>query len=210
MLEDSKQLDVLGSWLDGEMKLRHLFPEASLVMLPYLEPFHSSNPWSRWLKGKHVLVIHPFAHSIISQYGKRESLFKAPDVLPEFKSLRVIKAVQSLGGNSNGFDNWFEALDWMKSEMDKAYYDIALIGCGAYGFPLAAHAKRTGHQAIHMGGALQLMFGIKGKRWEGPGQPAYWKMAPDSYKKLFNEYWVNPSVDERPRTADSVEDSPYW
>ena len=26
-------------------------------------------------------------------------------------------------------------------------YDIALKGCGAYGFPLAAYAKETGHQA---------------------------------------------------------------
>ena len=50
----------------------------------------------------------------------------------------------------------------MKSQMDQTDYDIALIGCGAYGFPLAAHAKRMGKQAIHMGGSLQLLFGIRG------------------------------------------------
>lgn len=32
------------------------------------------------------------------------------------------------------------------------------------GFNLASYAKRNVHQAIHMGGALQLLFGIKGKR----------------------------------------------
>lgn len=47
--------------------------------------------------------------------------------------------------------------------MDKVEYDVCLIGCGAYGFPLAAHAKRTGHKAIHLGGSLQLLFGIAGK-----------------------------------------------
>lgn len=33
-----------------------------------------------------------------------------------------------------------------------------------YGFPLAAHVKHKGKQAIHLGGTLQLLFGIKGNR----------------------------------------------
>lgn len=57
----------------------------------------------------------------------------------------------------------------MKDEIDKQDYDIALIGCGAYGFPLAAHIKRSGKKAIHLGGALQLLFGIKVN--DGPIQP---------------------------------------
>ena len=32
----------------------------------------------------------------------------------------------------------------MKMQMDEEDYDIALIGCGAYGMSLAAHAKRKG------------------------------------------------------------------
>lgn len=36
----------------------------------------------------------------------------------------------------------------MKSEIDKCDYDVCLIGCGAYGFPLAAHVKHKGKQAI--------------------------------------------------------------
>lgn len=51
----------------------------------------------------------------------------------------------------------------MQDEISKEDYDICLIGCGAYGFSLAAYVKRCGKQAIHMGGALQLLFGIKGK-----------------------------------------------
>lgn len=75
----------------------------------------------------------------------------------------TLEAVQSLGGSNNKFQSWFEALQWMEDEMDKTDYDICLIGCGAYGFPLAAHAKRKGKKAVHLGGALQLLFGIKGK-----------------------------------------------
>ena len=51
-----------------------------------------------FLRGKKVLVIHPFAETIQHQYEqKRTLLFKNPDVLPEFQ-LETIKAVQSLGG----------------------------------------------------------------------------------------------------------------
>lgn len=110
----------------------------------YLDPYWSKEPWSRVLANKNILVIHPFAETIQSQYLKREYLFKNPNILPPFKTLTVIKAVQSLGGENNGFKDWFEALEYMKGEIDKCEFDICLIGCGAYGFPLAAHVKRIG------------------------------------------------------------------
>ena len=116
--------------------------------------------------------MHPFAESIQSQYSKRELLFENQYVLPEFKSLRVIKAVQSIAGNPCGFDTWFEALDYMKREMEKEDFDIALIGCGAYGFPLTVHANRMGKVGIHLAGWLQMLFVISGKRWV-EDQPQY-------------------------------------
>jgi hypothetical protein len=157
------------------------------------------------LEGKHVLVVHPFAEDIINQYkNHREQLFEDKRVLPKFASLRVVKAVQSLGGESNGFQDWFEALDWMKTEMDKASYDVALIGCGAYGFPLAAHAKRTGHKAVHLSGALQLLFGIRGKRWDSNYNTIY------NYSSLFNNYWTHPQEHTKPLGFNKVEDGCYW
>lgn len=89
---------------------------------------------------------------------------------------------------------------YMKKEIDKVDYDICLIGCGAYGFPLAAHVKRTGKKAIHLGGGLQLLFGIRGKRWD----------MRDEYKSLMNEYWIRPSEDETPVVAKKVEGACYW
>jgi hypothetical protein len=93
----------------------------------------------------------------------------------------------------------------MKSEINKQDYDVCLIGCGAYGFPLAAHVKRMGKKAIHMGGSLQLLFGIKGKRWENSNyNPIY------NYSKLMNEHWVYPGEEEKPQNAASVEGGCYW
>ena len=205
MLEDAKEVDLLGSWLKQEYYLQtYLSSSLSKVTREACNPFFSKKPWSRYLAGKNVLVIHPFEESIREQYQKRELLFENTDILPQF-NLKTIKAVQSLGGNNNNFKDWFEALDWMKAEMNKTDYDICLIGCGAYGFPLAAHAKRQGKKAIHLGGSLQLLFGIKGVRWENPNYNQKY-----NYAALMNQYWIKPNNNEKPNNAGNVENACYW
>lgn len=208
MIEDSKQVDILGSWLDDE---KYIFGSAlKRFWLIFLDPFWAKNPWTRILAGKKILIVHPFAEIIESQYrNHRDKLFLNPLVLPKFE-LKTIKAIQSIGGTEE-YSSWFEALDVMKSEMDAVDYDIVLLGCGAYGFPLAAYAKRKGKQAIHMGGSLQLLFGIKGKRWEDPNYAirARAKCPTLCYPNLFNKYWIRPS-DYRSKKTDAVENGCYW
>ncbi len=205
MLTDMETVDVLGSWNPNERYVAARLHQASKVRLLLLEPYWTRNPWSRVLEGKRVLVVHPFAEDIISQYTRhREHLFRDKRVLPQFASLRVVKAVQSIGGQSAEFADWFEALDRMKQQMDSEPYDIALIGCGAYGFPLAAYAKRTGHKAVHLGGALQLLFGIRGKRWDKSYTADY------DYSTLPNEYWIRPNPSTRNEFTLKVEGGCYW
>ena len=87
---------------------------------------------------------------------------------------------------------------------------MALIGCGAYGFHLAAHVKRRGKKAVHLGGALQLLFGIKGKRWEDALYGAVTLGEKGRYPALFNEYWVYPDEHYKPANANQVEGGCYW
>lgn len=210
MVEDSKQLDILGSWLpDEQIMIKGLKLNLTKVTLLALEPYWSKNPWSRVLEGKKVLVIHPFASLIEQQYKeKRENLFDDKQVLPKF-DLKTIKAVQSLGGDCE-YSDWFEALDSMKKQMDVTDYDIVLLGCGAYGFPLAAHAKRMGKQTVHLGGALQLLFGIRGKRWDDPNYGIQEFGKQNTYKTLFNDSWIYPSASYIPSKAKQVEGGCYW
>lgn len=209
-LNDCKEIDILGSWLEGELKLSAYLKNSQKIMIHYLEPFFSEHPWTRYLKGKKVLVIHPFDALIKSQYQRREKLFQNPDILPDF-DLQVIPAVQSLGGVCPDYPDWFSALDSMKEMIDKTDFDICLLGCGAYGLPLAAHCKRIGKKAVHLGGVLQLLFGIRGKRWDkiGYGVNGKFKLAHD-YTHLFNEYWIRPTSSYIPKNAKEVEDSSYW
>lgn len=210
MLKDISELDMLGSWVKSECLIKEKLSDLCICQLLCLEPYWSSNPWSRVLEGKNVLVVHPFAELIEKQYKEnRTHLFKNPNVLPLF-NLKTIKAVQSLGGQTNGFNNWFEALAWMETEMDKTDYDIALIGCGAYGFSLAAHAKRSGKKAVLLGGALQLLFGIRGKRWENPDYGYIRFNKKNVYNTLFNEYWTRAGQETKSSNSNAVEGGCYW
>jgi hypothetical protein len=203
MLQDIPLLDVLGSWLSHEILFEKELKNCIKINFELLNPYFSKIHWTRALEGKKVLVVHPFARTIESQFEKRELLFK-DNILPTFE-LKTIQAVQSIAGNQTHFSDWFEALDYMKSEIHKVDFDICLIGCGAYGFPLAAHVKRMGKKAVHMGGSLQLLFGIKGKRWENSDyNPVY------NYSKLMNEHWVYPNENENPYNSSSVEGGCYW
>ncbi|MDV7140199.1 hypothetical protein R3X28_15005 [Maribacter sp. TH_r10] len=208
MLQDILLVDILGSWLAEERFVDNRLT-AKKVHLRLLEPFWSDTPWTKALENKKVLVVHPFHKTIEAQYKNRKLLFDK-EVLPEFE-LYTIPAVQSIGNMDNRFSDWFEALDHMKNGIDKVDYDICLIGAGAYGFPLAAHVKRSGKKAVHLGGSLQLLFGIKGNRWEDPNYGVEeWGIPVGSYVKLMNEHWVRPRDNEKPKNANVVEGACYW
>ena len=201
MLSDMREIDILGAWCKQEQQFEHLLSTARKVRFRDLEPYMHEVPWTRALAGKRVLVIHPFTETISHQYSqKREQLFNNPQLLPEF-DLLTIKAVQSIANNKTEFATWFDALEHMKAQINRTDFDIAILGCGAYGFPLAAHVKRIGKKAVHMGGQTQLLFGIKGKRWE---------TGHEEIKRMFNSHWVYPGEHEKPKNYSSVEGGAYW
>lgn len=196
MEEDLPQCDVLGSWSSGEIFFTERLKNAKKIRLADLEPFHHKNPWTKALAGKRVLVIHPYEDTIRHQWKVRDKLFPTRDFLPDF-DLQIVKAVQSIAGTPCGFETWFDALDYMKNEIDKRNFDVALIGCGAYGFHLAAHVKRMGGVAIHLGGVLQILFGIMGRRWEGK-------------YPFVNEYWTRPLPSDMVLNSKTIENGCYW
>ena len=205
-IQITRDTDILGVWFiqnERQMCVDYLPVTAKLVSLSALSPLsliYARRPWSRYLEGKRVLVVHPFADSIRTQYQKRRLLFANPHVLPEF-DLTVINAYQSmLRGNPEGFGNWFDALESMKEQIAGTDFDVALIAAGAYGFFLGHYCKQLGRQALHIGGDLQLFFGIKGVRWEEAGCDNF----------LYNEHWVRPMEHETPNGHKQIERGCYW
>jgi hypothetical protein len=199
-IKDMKEIDILGSYISEESCFDRELAKAIRINIDgYYAPFYYNNPWTGVLKGKRVLVIHPFEDSIQSQYLQRTKIWGDSAILPEFE-LKTIKAVQTIAGEKCEYGNWFEALNSMKGKISNTTFDIALIGCGAYGLPLAAHVKRLEKQAVHLAGWLQVLFGIKGRRWSDDPRVS----------KFMNSYWVHPLPSEAPQNYKKIEGGCYW
>jgi hypothetical protein len=166
---------------------------------PWIEPYSKNSvPWCLSLSGKRVLVISGFSETFASQHKRISHIFI--DVpYPKFE-LTTIKAPLVSGLRDPSGKSWFELLDEMKEEIQQIDFDIALIAAGAFSYPLADFVKTQGKIGIHCGGGLQLFFGVMGNRWNNSPEVL----------KFVNEFWVRPSPQERPKTADSIEDACYW
>jgi len=174
---------------------------ARRCLLRSLEPYFSARPWSARLADRRVLVVHPFVDSIASQYReRRELLFGDTQVLPVF-DLVTVKAPQTMCGQTAGFPRWGAALSDLQQRVEREQFDVALVGCGAYGLPLAAYIKtQLRKPAIHLGGATQLLFGVSGARWrERP-----------EFAAIINESWRPPLESERPAGWEAIEKGCYW
>lgn len=200
--EAMKQCDLLGVWeVTGEKKIIKKFCNNPVLMPSRaIEPYYYDRPWSAALAHKKVLIVHPFIGSIKAQIDCREKIWPNKKVLPPFASVDFVRAIQSNAGGKTEFKDWFEALEFMRNSIAERDFDVAIIGAGAYGFPLAAYVKLLGKQAIQMSGATQILFGIKGKRWDD--HPLI--------SQFYNNSWVRPLQSETPPEIKKVEGGSYW
>lgn len=74
------------------------------------------------------------------------------------------------------------------AEIEEKNFDLALLGCGGYSLLLGAKIKKMGKLAIHLGGATQILCGIRGSRWEN--KP--W------FIENLNDYWTHPLTEDKP------------
>lgn len=171
----------------------------SLIEPGSLDAYNLENPWTTKLTGKKVLIIHSFKDTIENQFKKIDKIWPNKSVLPDAEYI-FYKPVQSLGGYGP-HTSWYDSFDRMCNDISKIDFDVALIAAGGYGMPLCGFIKKhLGKGAIYVGGCLQLFFGIKGRRWE----------TTESVTKHYNEYWVRPSEEEKPKLGDQVEGGCYW
>jgi len=80
------------------------------------------------------------------------------------------------------------------------FASVALVGCGGLGMIIAGRLRRAGISVIVMGGAIQVLFGIKGRRWERH----------DVISKFWGPSWVWPSESETPTGSFKIEGACYW
>lgn len=179
--------------------IKKFSPQCELIDLQSLEPFYFGAPWSEYLKDKTVLVISPFEETIKEQYKKHKKIWKDSRVLPEFKLITLKHPYPPGIDKSSKYSSWLEMVTDFKEKISNTEYDVAIVGTGASSLPLVAHCKKEGKKAIHLGGGLQILFGIKGGRWDN-----------NIGKYFYNDYWTRPLQTEIPEKYKNIEGGCYW
>jgi len=164
-----------------------------------LEPVAAE--WLRPLAELRWLVVSPFCRTIESQLPKLALLNVFHKVEPgplaqAARSCRFVPCPQLPYLVPPVHRDWFDGLEELKKAMAEHEFDVAIIGAGAWSIPLAAYAKKLGKIGIHLGGTINLLFGIRGGRFEDRG--------------LYNQHWIRPLPCECPPNHKLLENGAYW
>ncbi len=196
--------DLLAIWnFPEQIKLAQKTANNNLCALNYIDPVfnfsQTKKSWTRALQNKNVLIIHPFVNSIQHQYIDKKNINIISEILPDFNLLTLIPP-QTVDRHNDVPYSWDEELEMFKKKILNYDFDIAIIGAGGYGAPIASFIKQLGKKSIHLGGVTQLLFGIIGKRWEN--RPYI--------QDVIGNGWIRPSSDEKHQNSSHIEGGCYW
>jgi len=196
----------------------YISPRGGIVELTALESFYIAREhwWQTLFAGRCILVISPFVDSIQKQLApsKRPQVWRGrwsgfwPDDIA-FKFIRfehpwsLLSKEEQATSNLAEFKCFTDKLKRFEKEIDSVGdFDIALIGAGCYSLPLCAYIKNTKRRtAFHLGGGLQMMFGVYGGRWN---------TASGIFKEYVNDSWIRPSGNEIPAGYKMQEGGAYF
>jgi len=196
--------------------IKRVVPAAFTMPLRCLEPYYV-RPDLRWttaLADKDVAVITSFTKTVQGQLDRIDPLkiwssLEAPEsILPPTVRWHLVKSYfppnvsgdHETGWASIGVESWEQAVDHLVAEVLKTPATHAIIGCGAIGMNVAGRLRAKGLSVLLLGGAVQVLFGVRGRRWENHGV----------ISKFWNDSWVWPEESECPPNAQTVEGACYW
>lgn len=194
-----ESLDMQGVWRSGyEAACLPLLNPRTLFDVEITGPDGANpNHWMRSLFGKRILVVSPFAETIKKQIPKLPEVWPS---MPEIKETQFDLLPFPYLIDEGCGETWWEVYERIGSIVERGNYDVALFGCGGLGLPFSMLAKRAGRVGIHLGGHLQLIFGIYGQR----------HLEQEWHRKHINDAWVRPEKRDVPITSTRVEGGCYW
>lgn len=198
------QLDLLFTFdfgMEPYFANKYLSSKSIIAESSGLEPYLFDINWGKSLINKKILIVHPFKNSIEYQINsnKYNRLFKNGFNIPK-NNIILYKTYQTIGGNNTSFDSWTQILEKMYSDISSIDYDIVFISAGSYGLPLGFKLFQDNKVVIHVGGALQNYFGIKGSRWKSN----------KLFSSIINEHWIEPLKEDYPSNFNDVSYKAYW
>lgn len=185
---------------DGQKLITDRTPHIPKIMAQSLEPYYVRDSWMPALRGKRILIIHPFATSIQQQLPHLSNIFPDRVWFPEC-TFRCLAPPLTLAKNHQHKDwnvHLNEFLDTLSKEKEA---DVALVAAGGYGMLISDYLyTKMNISVLYIGGALQLFFGIIGKRW----------FTNKDIHHLMNDDWIRPNPADKPANFIKVEKGCYW
>ena len=179
------------------------------VLLRNLEPYYIEPElrWSKYLACKRVAIISSFAQTCEEQTYMAKAIWgdNSKTILPSSTSWVPIQTYYG-PAVAQGNAQWPYAMNYKDAIHDvvertlEQRPNIAIIGCGGLGMIIGSQLKNAGIQCIVLGGATQILFGVRGKRWANH----------EVISKFFNDAWVYPPFSCIPRLAGQIEGGCYW
>jgi len=149
--------------LDGKIAMNYTFVEGLTGFL---------NSFKTWGEGKRILIVSPFSESLQYQYTRLPNIL-INYTFPNFDLVTYNTNItynffkdtkEFLGVNTN---NWHEECDAISAGISKLDFDIALLSCGGYSMPVGNYIDKVmKRKAVYLGGILNVMFNIYGKRYD--------------------------------------------
>ena len=216
MLEAIRLTDVLvAGWyeplkISEEKLLNQTNKIAPRIPLRSLEPYYvpPEERWTNLLAGQRVAVVSSFTKSMMEQIEKREQIWpvETDSLLPANVEWVFVQTgyapalAQGVAEWPSDIQSWDTAVSSVVKQVVECQASIVLIGCGGLGMLIGAECKKRGIIAVVLGGATQVLFGIKGQRWATHSVISH----------FWNEAWAWPKASERPSGASFIEGGCYW
>jgi hypothetical protein len=159
--------------------------------------------WLPLLRGRRVLLVCPFAE-LLRERATRETFEAAwrKTGKPWFEPAAVEAVELPYGFARSTQERYATALDLLadiRMRVEARTFEVALIGAGTLGSMLAAAVKDEGRVGISLGGHLQVLFGVTGRRWNE---------RPEWRRNYINETWIEAPERYRPDPEETGEN--YW
>tara|TARA_B100001287_G_C22656942_1_gene518255 strand:+ start:747 stop:1613 length:867 start_codon:yes stop_codon:yes gene_type:complete len=195
-----KNTDFLLQWSDSDKKLLGNIKRKKNLSKSFigLEPFTlGSNGWHHFLGDKKVLCVSPFSKSIKENIENYKYIWNKAHI----GQLHTIQASYPEILEGKKPVSWKIKLDKVMDEINKVDFDVATIGYGGFSLIIGEYIRSMGKTSIHLGGSNQILYGIKGKRWDKNFEKYSW---------YGGEYWKRPHKNEVPEFSKMLEDGAYW
>jgi hypothetical protein len=199
--QDGKVFSLTGQ---GQTLISDLTPAIPKISALALEPyyFNETISWMSALHNKRVLIIHPFAKTLQKQVPNFDKLFPGRVWFKDCE-FQFIQPPLTLAGNHADRDWEAHYTTFISSPAFRELkdFDIALVAAGGYGMLIADHIYTVLNKSVmYIGGALQIFFGVIGKRWFNNRE----------ILNLTNDDWIRPTKEDKPPNFTKVERGCYW